>query len=112
MTVWEAYDVLGLEPAASAEEVRKTYKNLLKKYHPDNNVNDSPQSEKECRQRFERVKEAYDTIIAKRRRMEIFIREKHSIRIFSIKDPKSLIQKKNMVMIRDRKRNGINMQKK
>ena len=64
MTVWEAYDVLGLEPTASAEEVRKTYKNLLKKYHPDNNVNASPQSEKECRQRFERVKEAYDTIIS------------------------------------------------
>lgn len=64
MTVWEAYDVLGLEPAASAEEVRRTYKNLLKKYHPDNNVNASPQSEKECRQRFERVKEAYDTIIS------------------------------------------------
>ena len=63
MTVWEAYDVLGLGPDADMEEVRRAYKDLLKRYHPDNNVNISPQSEKEYRERFECVREAYDTII-------------------------------------------------
>ena len=43
MTVWEAYDVLGLDPAADMEEVRRAYKDLLKRYHPDNNVNISRQ---------------------------------------------------------------------
>ena len=35
------YDVLGVSPSATNEEVRNAYKALAKKYHPDNYV-DSP----------------------------------------------------------------------
>ena len=40
MTKAEAYQVLGLEPNASKEEIRKAYKDLMTKIHPDHGGND------------------------------------------------------------------------
>lgn len=35
MTVTEAYDVLGIEPGASREEIKEAYRRLMQKVHPD-----------------------------------------------------------------------------
>lgn len=35
MTVTEAYEVLGIEPGASREEIKEAYRRLMQKVHPD-----------------------------------------------------------------------------
>lgn len=50
------YEVLGLDKNAGAEDVKKAYRNLARKYHPD--VNKAPDAEA----KFKEVKEAYDVL--------------------------------------------------
>ena len=43
----DPYKVLGVSPSATDEEVKKAYRALSKKYHPDANVNNPNQAEYE-----------------------------------------------------------------
>lgn len=58
------YEVLGISPNASNEEVKKAYKELAKKYHPDNYV-DSPLADV-AEEKMKQVNEAYDEILRER----------------------------------------------
>lgn len=51
------YEVLGVSSGASAEEVKKAYRKLAMKYHPDKN-----QGDKEAEEKFKEIKEAYERI--------------------------------------------------
>lgn len=51
------YEVLGVSKNASKEEIRKAYKNLAKKYHPDLNKNSSASETK-----FKEINEAYEVL--------------------------------------------------
>lgn len=51
------YVTLGLERAASADDIRKAYRRLARKYHPDLNPGDKSSEEK-----FKKVQEAYDVL--------------------------------------------------
>lgn len=51
------YKTLGVDRSASAEEIRKAYRRLARKYHPDLNPGD-----KAAEERFKTVQEAYDVL--------------------------------------------------
>lgn len=55
------YEVLGISQNASKDEVKKAYRELSRKYHPDANIN-NPLAEL-AEERFKEVQEAYDTIM-------------------------------------------------
>ena len=52
------YEVLGVSKTATAEELKKAYRQLAKKYHPDAN----PNNKKEAEAKFKEVNEAYETL--------------------------------------------------
>lgn len=51
------YEVLGVSKTASEAEIKKAYRKLAKKYHPDSNPNDAVAAE-----RFKEINEAYDVL--------------------------------------------------
>lgn len=57
----DPYQVLGVTRGASDEEIKKAYRNLSRKYHPDANVNNPNREQAE--ERFKEVQQAYDQIM-------------------------------------------------
>ncbi len=58
------YKILGLAADASADDIKRTYKKLARKYHPD--VSDEP----DAQARFQEVSEAYEVLKNKEKRAE------------------------------------------
>jgi curved DNA-binding protein CbpA len=59
------YRVLGLEPTAAPEEIRKAYRRLALRWHPDRNP-----GKPEAEERFKELSEAYAVLIDATRRRE------------------------------------------
>ena len=62
--VTNPYEVLGISPNASNDEVKKAYRELSRKYHPDSYV-DNPLADL-AEEKFKEVQEAYDQIMKQR----------------------------------------------
>lgn len=58
------YEILGVSEQASDEEVKKAYRKLSRKYHPDANVNSPNAAEYE--EKFKQVQQAYQQIMEDR----------------------------------------------
>ena len=55
------YQVLGISPGASDDEIKKAYRALSRKYHPDANINNPNKAQAE--EKFKEVQQAYDQIM-------------------------------------------------
>ncbi len=62
----DPYKVLGVSPDATDDQIKSAYRELAKKYHPDN-YDQSPLSDLAA-EKMKEINEAYDTIVAERKR--------------------------------------------
>lgn len=58
------YNILGVAPDASDEEVKKAYRALSRKYHPDANINNPNAAQAE--EKFKQIQQAYQQIMKER----------------------------------------------
>ncbi|MCD6109413.1 molecular chaperone DnaJ [bacterium] len=63
MSQKDFYDTLGVDRNASDQDIKKAYRKLAQKYHPDKNKGD-----KESEQKFKEINEAYETLSDKQKR--------------------------------------------
>ena len=64
MNMLDPYSVLGIPRSASDDEVKKAYRKLSRKYHPDANIN-NPNKE-QAEEKFKEVQQAYEQIMKER----------------------------------------------
>ena len=63
MSKADYYQLLGVEKTASADEIKKSYRKLAMKYHPDRN-----QGDKEAEKKFKEISEAYGVLSESQKR--------------------------------------------
>lgn len=60
----DPYEVLGISRSATEEEIKKAYKTLSRRYHPDANINNPHREEAE--DKFKEIQQAYQQIMKER----------------------------------------------
>ncbi len=60
----DPYRILGIDRGASEDEIKKAYRSLSRKYHPDANIN-NPNKE-QAEEKFKEIQEAYNRIMDER----------------------------------------------
>ena len=57
----DPYQILNIPPTATDEEVKRAYRDLARKYHPDN-YHDNPLADL-AQEKMKEINEAYDAIV-------------------------------------------------
>lgn len=60
------YKILGVEPGATDEEVKKAYRKMAIKFHPDKVSQMGEEYEKGAKEKFQKIQEAYEAIKKRR----------------------------------------------
>ena len=60
------YEILGVPENASEDEIKKAYRTLSRKYHPDANINNPNKAQAE--EKFKEIQQAYQQIMQERER--------------------------------------------
>lgn len=56
------YEILGIESSATDDEVKKAYRKMAVRYHPDKVASLGEEYQKGAKEKFQRIQEAYDSI--------------------------------------------------
>jgi DnaJ like chaperone protein len=56
------YLILEVAPTATDEEVKKAYRRMAVKYHPDKVASEGPEVQRAAKEKFQKLQEAYDNI--------------------------------------------------
>ena len=67
------YDVLGVKRSSSEAEIKKAFRRLAMKYHPDRN-----EGKKEAEEKFKEIKEAY-VVLSDKRKRDMYDQHGHSV---------------------------------
>lgn len=62
----DPYQVLGVSRGASDREIKKAYRNMSRKYHPDSYANRSRAEAEAASEKFKQIQEAYNQIVSER----------------------------------------------
>ena len=57
-----AYSILGIEPNATDEEIKKTYKKMAIMYHPDKVAYLGEDVQQSAKEKFQKINEAYEAL--------------------------------------------------
>ncbi len=67
MLPYEAYRILGISPSATKQQIKKAYRTLAKKHHPDKFAGQSEEIIQKAEEKFQEIKEAYDVVLRKKK---------------------------------------------
>jgi DnaJ-domain-containing protein 1 len=72
------FRVLGVKATATDEEIKKAYKRLSNKYHPDKLLSESDDAKDQAALQLQRVKEAYD-VLSDAKKRAAFIKDFNNV---------------------------------
>ncbi|MBU3175838.1 J domain-containing protein [Clostridium estertheticum] len=90
------YEILQVSPKATKDEIRKRYRILVKKYHPDTNINDKTLGAK-----FQEINEAYSILSDER------LKKQYDEKLYNIKQNTG--KQNNNTSSKSRKKDNINV---
>jgi DnaJ like chaperone protein len=61
-----AYKVLEIDPSATDDEIKKAYRKMALRYHPDKVIHLGPEFQKSATEKFQKVNEAYEKLKSQR----------------------------------------------
>jgi DnaJ like chaperone protein len=56
------YRILEVDPGATDEDIKKAYRKMAVKYHPDKVANEGPEVQRAAKEKFQKLQEAYENI--------------------------------------------------